>query len=102
VATCTSPRYTFPFFFSLFSFCLFFSLDPRHSSAITRYLSALLEQPHARMLPAPLDTLVPVALFVLGQAYVVTSTWAVGSTGTFLGDYLGILMDGSSRRGIPV
>jgi phosphatidylethanolamine/phosphatidyl-N-methylethanolamine N-methyltransferase len=54
------------------------------------------------MLPAPLDTLVPVALFVLGQAYVVTSTWAVGSTGTFLGDYLGILMDGSSRRGIPV
>jgi hypothetical protein len=56
-------------------------------------LSALLEQPHARILPAPLDTLVPVALFILGQTYVVTSTWALGITGTFLGDYFGILMD---------
>jgi methylene-fatty-acyl-phospholipid synthase len=56
-------------------------------------LSALLEQPRARILPAPLDTVVPVALFVLGQTFVVTSTWALGITGTFLGDYFGILMD---------
>jgi len=58
-----------------------------------RYLKALLEQPHARILPAPLDTLIPVALFVLGQTFVVTSTWVLGITGTFLGDYFGILMD---------
>ncbi len=58
-----------------------------------RYLTALLEQPRARILPAPLDTLLPVALFVLGQTFVVTSTWALGITGTFLGDYFGILMD---------
>ena len=91
MTTCTSPRF---FYFSFFPFLIPpFSLDPRHSSAITRYLSALLEQPHARILPAPLDTLVPVALFVLGQTYVVTSTWALGITGTFLGDYFGILMD---------
>ena len=58
-----------------------------------RYLKALIEQPHARILPAPLDTLIPVTLFVLGQTFVVTSTWALGITGTFLGDYFGILMD---------
>ena len=58
-----------------------------------RYLTALLEQPRARILPAPLDTLLPVVLFVLGQTFVVTSTWALGITGTFLGDYFGILMD---------
>jgi phosphatidylethanolamine/phosphatidyl-N-methylethanolamine N-methyltransferase len=32
-------------------------------------------------------------LFVLGQTFVVTSTWSLGITGTFLGDYFGILMD---------
>ena len=46
-----------------------------------------------RMLPEPYDTLVPAALFALGQTFVVTSTWALGITGTFLGDYFGILMD---------
>ncbi|KAI9451412.1 phospholipid methyltransferase [Lactarius psammicola] len=58
-----------------------------------RYRSALLEQPRVPLLPAPLDVLVPVALFVAGQTFVVSSTWALGVTGTFLGDYFGILMD---------
>ncbi|KAI0826510.1 phospholipid methyltransferase [Trametes gibbosa] len=57
------------------------------------YHRALLEQPTAKILPEPLDTLVPAVLFVLGQVFVVTSTWALGVTGTFLGDYFGILMD---------
>ncbi|KAI0255627.1 phospholipid methyltransferase [Lactifluus subvellereus] len=57
------------------------------------YLSALLEQPRAPLLPAPFDALVPMVLFILGQTFVVTSTWALGITGTFLGDYFGILMD---------
>ncbi|OJT06027.1 Phosphatidyl-N-methylethanolamine N-methyltransferase [Trametes pubescens] len=57
------------------------------------YHRALLEQPQAKLLPAPLDTLVPAVLFGLGQIFVVTSTWALGVTGTFLGDYFGILMD---------
>jgi methylene-fatty-acyl-phospholipid synthase len=56
-------------------------------------LKALLEQPHARILPAPLDALIPVALFTIGQTLVVTSSWALGITGRFLGDYFGILMD---------
>ncbi|KAF8492430.1 phospholipid methyltransferase [Russula emetica] len=57
------------------------------------YRSAILEQPRASLLPTPLDTLVPAALFVIGQTFVVTSTWSLGITGTFLGDYFGILMD---------
>ncbi|KAH8987279.1 phospholipid methyltransferase [Lactarius akahatsu] len=57
------------------------------------YRSALLEQPRVPLLPAPLDTLLPLALFATGQTFVVSSTWALGVTGTFLGDYFGILMD---------
>lgn len=57
------------------------------------YLSALLEQPRVPLLPAPLDVLVPAVLFAAGQTFVVSSTWALGITGTFLGDYFGILMD---------
>ncbi|KAF9455215.1 hypothetical protein BDZ94DRAFT_1278606, partial [Collybia nuda] len=34
-----------------------------------------------------------IALFIIGQTFVVTSTWALGVTGTFLGDYFSILMD---------
>jgi phosphatidylethanolamine/phosphatidyl-N-methylethanolamine N-methyltransferase len=36
---------------------------------------------------------VPAILFLVGQTFVITSTWALGVTGTFLGDYFGILMD---------
>ncbi|KAI0776681.1 phospholipid methyltransferase [Trametes elegans] len=57
------------------------------------YHRALLEQPQVKLLPEPLDTVVPAVLFLLGQTFVVTSTWALGVTGTFLGDYFGILMD---------
>jgi phosphatidylethanolamine/phosphatidyl-N-methylethanolamine N-methyltransferase len=46
-----------------------------------------------KFLPEPYNTIVPVALIVLGQTFVVTSMWALGITGTFLGDYFGILMD---------
>jgi phosphatidylethanolamine N-methyltransferase len=52
------------------------------------------------LLPAPLDTLIPVVLFVLGQIFVLTSSWALGITGRFMGDYFGILMD-SRVEGFP-
>ena len=45
------------------------------------------------LLPKPYDTIVPASLVLLGQIFVVSSTWALGITGTFLGDYFGILMD---------
>lgn len=32
-------------------------------------------------------------LLITGNTLVITSTWALGITGTFLGDYFGILMD---------
>jgi len=57
------------------------------------YHLALVDQPHKQILPEPLATVVPVTLFLLGQIFVITSTWALGITGTFLGDYFGILMD---------
>lgn len=34
------------------------------------------------------------ALLAFGNLLVISSTWALGITGTFLGDYFGILMDG--------
>jgi protein-S-isoprenylcysteine O-methyltransferase Ste14 len=87
VTACKSP---------MFFFCLSFflplgdllTLAPTHS-----YLSAIIEQPRARLLPTPFDTLVPAALFVIGQTFIVTSTWSLGITGRFLGDYFGIIMD---------
>ncbi|KAG1797061.1 phospholipid methyltransferase-domain-containing protein [Suillus plorans] len=57
------------------------------------YQRALSDQPRVPMLSAPYDILIPVVLFAIGQLFVVTSTWALGITGTFLGDYFGILMD---------
>lgn len=57
------------------------------------YTKALLDQPQIQLLPAPFDTIVPAILFIMGQTLVISSTYALGITGTFLGDYFGILMD---------
>jgi hypothetical protein len=57
------------------------------------YHQALLDQPQVLLLPKPFDKYVPAVLIGLGQLLVVSSTWALGITGTFLGDYFGILMD---------
>lgn len=54
---------------------------------------ALVEQPTVTMLSEPYATRIPVVLFLIGQLFVLSSTWALGITGTFLGDYFGILMD---------
>ncbi|EIW74764.1 phospholipid methyltransferase [Coniophora puteana RWD-64-598 SS2] len=57
------------------------------------YQTALLTQPRVPLLRSPYDTQLPAIAFSLGQLFVLTSTWALGVTGTFLGDYFGILMD---------
>lgn len=62
-------------------------------TSASRFERALKDQPTQKILPEPFDTLVPAALFLIGQTFVVASTWALGITGTFLGDYFGILMD---------
>jgi phosphatidylethanolamine N-methyltransferase len=69
-----------------------------HSSIFIAHVSlsytiALKEQPTYPLLPAPFDVIIPAILAVFGQLLVISSTWALGITGTFLGDYFGILMD---------
>jgi len=59
----------------------------------TLYERALQDQTRHPILPEPYSTVIPAVLFLLGQTFVITSTWALGITGTFLGDYFGILMD---------
>jgi len=57
------------------------------------FKNAISEQPtHPLLLTLPVQA-AGYTLFAFGQILVVTSTWALGITGTFLGDYFGILMD---------
>jgi methylene-fatty-acyl-phospholipid synthase len=54
------------------------------------YKSALEEQP---LYPPLLQPSLGVLLFCTGNVLVLSSMWALGVTGTYLGDYFGILMD---------
>ncbi|RMZ80304.1 hypothetical protein DV738_g2803, partial [Chaetothyriales sp. CBS 135597] len=54
------------------------------------YKAALDSQP---LTPQVHQPWVGAALFVFGQVLVLSSMWALGLTGTYLGDYFGILMD---------
>lgn len=65
------------------------------------YQRALADQPRIPILPEPYATFFPIALFLVGQTLVITSTWALGITGTFLGDYFGILMDHRVEGWVP-
>ncbi|BEJ14981.1 hypothetical protein CspHIS471_0407480 [Cutaneotrichosporon sp. HIS471] len=56
------------------------------------YERAIAEQPHWEVLTHPGFKALGLALFGLGQLFVVTSIYALGLTGTYLGDYCGILM----------
>ena len=62
------------------------------------YSVALKEQPTYPLLPAPFDVVIPAILAGFGQLLVISSTWVLGVTGTFLGDYFGILMDNVSSH----
>ena len=57
------------------------------------YNNALSLQPTYAPLEHPAVRAVAVALFAFGSVLVVTSMWVLGVTGTYLGDYFGILMD---------
>ncbi|KAF2747204.1 phosphatidylethanolamine N-methyltransferase [Sporormia fimetaria CBS 119925] len=57
------------------------------------YHIALTHQPSsATLLSTPIH-LSAIPLFITGNVLVLTSMWALGVTGTYLGDYFGILMD---------
>jgi phosphatidylethanolamine N-methyltransferase len=58
------------------------------------YERALRDQPsHPHLIASPLTKPLAGALFVSGNVLVLSSMWALGVTGTYLGDYFGILMD---------
>ena len=67
---------------------------PRSKLTIyTRFTAALADQPSHALLTQPFIPPIAVALFTTGTTLVLTSMWALGITGTYLGDYFGILMD---------
>lgn len=58
-----------------------------------RFEQALRSQPTLDLLTTfPIKSLAA-SLFLTGNVLVLTSMWALGFTGTYLGDYFGILMD---------
>ncbi|KAI1258052.1 Phosphatidyl-N-methylethanolamine N-methyltransferase [Eutypa lata] len=57
------------------------------------YERALRQQPSYPVLDQPAVKWLAYGLLASGNVLVVSSTWALGITGTFLGDYFGILMD---------
>ncbi|KAK3316366.1 phospholipid methyltransferase-domain-containing protein [Apodospora peruviana] len=57
------------------------------------YERALRDQPSHPLLEGEVPTYAGYALVALGNLFVISSTWQLGITGTFLGDYFGILMD---------
>eukprot|EP00002_Diphylleia_rotans_P033030 TRINITY_DN6993_c0_g2_i2.p1 TRINITY_DN6993_c0_g2~~TRINITY_DN6993_c0_g2_i2.p1 ORF type:complete len:186 (-),score=47.44 TRINITY_DN6993_c0_g2_i2:247-804(-) len=64
------------------------------SSAYRDYLfkTAIETQPTAPILENPLVTIFAVGIYMLGLVLVLTSMFRLGVTGTYLGDYFGILM----------
>lgn len=61
------------------------------------YKTALDEQP---LYPPLHQPAAGIACFVTGNVLVLSSMWALGVTGTYLGDYFGILMD-AKVEGFP-
>ncbi|KAF4309722.1 Phospholipid methyltransferase [Botryosphaeria dothidea] len=57
------------------------------------YKSALEAQPPHPLLQTPASNYTAYALLAAGNTLVLTSMYALGVTGTYLGDYFGILMD---------
>ncbi|RYO75526.1 hypothetical protein DL764_010409 [Monosporascus ibericus] len=57
------------------------------------YERALRQQPSYPLLEQPESKWLAYGLIASGNVLVLSSTWALGITGTFLGDYFGILMD---------
>lgn len=57
------------------------------------YEKALRDQPSLDILQEATVKYVASCLFLVGNILVITSMWALGVTGTYLGDYFGILLD---------
>jgi hypothetical protein len=64
---------------------------------VNRFTEALKYQPKMPILGYAEFQVLAVVLFVVGSVLVLSSMWALGVTGTYLGDYFGILMDVSQQ-----
>jgi len=62
---------------------------------------AMLDQPTHPLLLGRHVRLLALMLLAAGNTLVITSTWALGITGTFLGDYFGFLNEGGMVTGFP-
>ncbi|KNZ51000.1 methylene-fatty-acyl-phospholipid synthase [Puccinia sorghi] len=56
------------------------------------YKQAIQHQPTLTILDQTIVQLIAKASFAIGATLVITSMWSLGFTGTYLGDYFGILM----------
>ncbi|KAF9922710.1 Phosphatidyl-N-methylethanolamine N-methyltransferase [Modicella reniformis] len=57
------------------------------------FKNAIDHQPQAECMKIPLLQAVGWLVFIVGNTFVLSSMWVLGITGTYLGDYFGILMD---------
>ncbi|KZF26300.1 phospholipid methyltransferas-like protein [Xylona heveae TC161] len=57
------------------------------------YERALRDQPTHPFFTGAVSNFAAIVLFIAGNVLVLSSMWALGVTGTYLGDYFGILMD---------
>ena len=71
-----------------------FPANPQaNQTPLFSYERALRAQPAHPLLQHPAVHLASYGLFLSGNVLVLSSMWALGLTGTYLGDYFGILMD---------
>lgn len=73
--------------------CTWQTFDWQNTCSLAHsYERCLREQPHYAGFATPAVKYLAITLFLTGQLFVVTSIYALGITGTYLGDYCGILM----------
>ncbi|KAL0261221.1 Phosphatidyl-N-methylethanolamine N-methyltransferase [Diplodia seriata] len=67
--------------------------DQKRPGGTHSYKTALESQPELPLLTSPTFRATAYGLLLSGNVLVLSSMWALGVTGTYLGDYFGILMD---------
>ncbi|MCJ1297222.1 Phosphatidyl-N-methylethanolamine N-methyltransferase [Hypocenomyce scalaris] len=65
----------------------------QQANHLSSYERALRAQPFHPLLQGTMSNYIGYALIASGNVLVLSSMWALGITGTYLGDYFGILMD---------
>eukprot|EP00741_Cyanophora_paradoxa_P024465 tig00022075_g23622.t1 len=93
ITRAVGSRYTGCYLLATWIFCFSLYRDYKFKEAID-------PQPPAAAFDNALVKLLAVALYCFGLVMVLSSMWVLGVTGTYLGDYFGILMD-AKVEGFP-